>query len=77
MGNLGHLPWPLRETYGFHLDVLAALEGLCMATFSVPWADAPARPAMASLQHHAFALPEKTNRLGSDQGMQMRSQTGF
>ena len=29
MGNLGHLPWPLSETYGFHLDVLAALEGLC------------------------------------------------
>ena len=30
MGNLGHLPWPLRETYGFHLDDLAALEGTCM-----------------------------------------------
>ena len=36
MGNLGHFPWPLRETYGFHLDGLAALEGTCMATFSVP-----------------------------------------
>jgi hypothetical protein len=36
MGNLGHLPWPLWETYGFHLDGLAALEGTCMATFSVP-----------------------------------------
>ena len=36
MGNLGHLPWPLRETYGFHVDGLAALEGTCMATFSVP-----------------------------------------
>ena len=40
MGNLGHLPWPLRETYGFHLVGLAALEGTCMATFSVPWAAA-------------------------------------
>ena len=40
MGNLGHLPWPLWETYGFHLDGLAALEGTCMATFSVPWAAA-------------------------------------
>ena len=36
MGNLGHLPWPLWETYGFHVDGLAALEGTCMATFSVP-----------------------------------------
>ena len=56
MGNLGHLPWPISETYGFHLDVLAALEGLCMATFSVPWADAPARPAMVGLQHTSFSF---------------------
>ena len=52
MGNLGHLPWPLWETYGFHLDVLAALEGLCMAIFSVPWADAPARPAMVDCKEN-------------------------
>ena len=26
----------LCETYGFHLDDLAALEGLCMVTFGVP-----------------------------------------
>ena len=56
MGNLGHVPWPISETYGFHLDVLAALEGLCMATFSVPWADAPARPAMVDLQHTSFSF---------------------
>ena len=62
MGNLGHVPWPISETYGFHLDVLAALEGLCMATFSVPWADAPARPAMVDLQHTSFSFfPVKTD----------------
>ena len=56
MGNLGHLPWPVSETYGFHLDVLAALEGFCVATFSVPWADAPARPAMVGSSTHLFFL---------------------
>ena len=52
MGNLGHLPRPLEETYGFHLDVLAAPEGLCMATFSVPCIDAAATTAMVNLQQH-------------------------
>ena len=56
MGNSWHSPWPLWENYGFDLDVLAALEGLCMATFSVPWADAPARPAMVNLQHLPFRV---------------------
>ena len=27
MGNLGHLPWPLWELYGFYLYGPAALEG--------------------------------------------------
>ena len=56
MRNLGHFPLPLWETYGFHLEDLVALEGTYMATFRVPWANAPARPAMMDLQHTSFSF---------------------
>jgi hypothetical protein len=40
-----NFPWPARQS-----------TANSMATFSVPWADAPARPAMVDLQHNSLII---------------------